>query len=398
MNGSATEGPVSPGCGDSSVEGRMSGHCCDVIVIGAGVAGSLAAFLAARAGLSVTLVEKERFPRSKVCGGCLNEKAVRLLRNSGAGEAVSASQIRSLRDMVISLHGRTVRIPMAGSVVVARDRFDESLTQLAIRAGAAFLDGSTAEILCRPASGDLEPDHRIVLIRTKQSRTTAAAGPSGDVAERTLRGRVVLACDGLGHPSLRQLPEFRSLISPRSRIGVGIICPADKSDSLYTGPDLRMAVSEHGYMGSVMRHDGLLNLAAAIESSVIRSAPTLLHAVHGILHSSRLPLPAALQAELHEPGESSGVWIRGTPPLTRTSPVVASRRILLLGDSTGYIEPFTGEGMAWAIAAAIAVQPVIRSAVATGWNQDCESEWESRFSATVGQFQGICRLFARSLR
>ena len=57
----------------------------DVIVLGAGPAGSIAAHQATLQGLSVLLVERSRFPREKACGGCLHGRAVELLGKMGLG-------------------------------------------------------------------------------------------------------------------------------------------------------------------------------------------------------------------------------------------------------------------------------------------------------------------------
>ena len=55
----------------------------DVVVIGAGPAGTMTALLLARSGIRVTLVDRKTFPRSKVCGGCLNAQAVAALADAG---------------------------------------------------------------------------------------------------------------------------------------------------------------------------------------------------------------------------------------------------------------------------------------------------------------------------
>src|SRR4051812_5069596 len=58
----------------------MAGRLWDLIVIGAGPAGAISAMLAARSGFATLLVDRKRFPRAKVCGGCLNASAVGILQ------------------------------------------------------------------------------------------------------------------------------------------------------------------------------------------------------------------------------------------------------------------------------------------------------------------------------
>ena len=71
-------------------------HDADVIVVGAGPAGSATALRLARAGASVTLVERARFPRRKVCGEYLNAGAVRALREHDVILPAPAQNLASL--------------------------------------------------------------------------------------------------------------------------------------------------------------------------------------------------------------------------------------------------------------------------------------------------------------
>ena len=68
----------------------------DAIVIGAGPAGALAAHQLAVAGVSVLLVERKSFPRYKVCGACVNQRAIKTLQRSGLADAIDALPTLSL--------------------------------------------------------------------------------------------------------------------------------------------------------------------------------------------------------------------------------------------------------------------------------------------------------------
>ena len=68
-----------------------------------------------------------------------------------------------------------------------------------------------------------------------------------------------------------------------------------------------------------------------------------------------------------------------------------------IGDAAGYIEPFTGEGMAWAMASAVAVIPLVERSVA-GDSLDLVSEWAAVHRACVGERQWTCRALAWSLK
>ena len=149
-----------------------------------------------------------------------------------------------------------------------------------------------------------------------------------------------------------------------------------------------MAVTLNGYAGVVEIENNQLNLAAAIDPTCLSRSTSPLDALANIFRSAGVPLPQELPH----------ATIKGTVPLTRSARRIAGHRLLLLGDSTGYVEPFTGEGMAWALSAATAVIPLVVSAVRDGWSEEIIDRWQSTFSGIVGSQQKICRLLSATLR
>jgi flavin-dependent dehydrogenase len=71
--------------------------------------------------------------------------------------------------------------------------------------------------------------------------------------------------------------------------------------------------------------------------------------------------------------------------------------VFVLGDAAGYVEPFTGEGMAWAFAGAEAVVPIVKRAVASHDNR-LEQDWTRVYARGIGREQRWCRVVARVLR
>src|SRR5687768_8276819 len=101
----------------------------DVVVIGAGPAGSVAALLLARRGWDVTLVEQHRFPRDKVCGECLSALGMAVLDRHGLGGRFrDAGAVPLTRSAAHSAGGRAVHLalpqPMWG---LSRRLFDSLL-------------------------------------------------------------------------------------------------------------------------------------------------------------------------------------------------------------------------------------------------------------------------------
>lgn len=111
----------------------------DVIVVGAGPGGSTAARVCARHGLKTLLIEKEKFPRYKSCGGCLSLKTVRLLDFDLT--SVLENTIYGAKFSYCLKEPFFIESNEPIAYLVMRDRFDHLLAQKAIEAGTTFLEG-----------------------------------------------------------------------------------------------------------------------------------------------------------------------------------------------------------------------------------------------------------------
>ncbi len=122
----------------------------DVAIVGSGPAGATCAAFCARAGLRTVLLERETFPREKVCGDCLNPSCTPVLERLGIGERVRALPHGTLdRVEFIAIGGEIVSIPLpAGAeIAVKRSLFDHLLMQRAAEAGAEIREGATVTAL-----------------------------------------------------------------------------------------------------------------------------------------------------------------------------------------------------------------------------------------------------------
>ncbi len=111
----------------------------DVIVVGAGPGGATASRLCAEAGLKTLVVEKERFPRYKPCGGCLSIKTVHLLGFDLS--SVIENTIYGAKFTYCSKDPFIIESADPIAFLVMRDRFDQFLVDKALESGAALLDG-----------------------------------------------------------------------------------------------------------------------------------------------------------------------------------------------------------------------------------------------------------------
>jgi flavin-dependent dehydrogenase len=332
----------------------------DVVVVGAGPAGSVSAYGLARHGLDVLLIDRETFPRWKVCGCCLNPHTLGVLSSSGLRERVMQCGPVALRQMHLAAGHRKADVPLPGWRVLSRARLDTALVEAAVDAGAFFLSHTHAAVGPELARG------RVVVLRQENRREEIVA-------------RLILAANGLGGQLLggengRQAPSV-----PDSRIGAGII--AETGPDFYQEGVIYMAYGAGGYVGLVRQEDGCLNIAAALGMNALRACRN-----PGIV-AKRLLREVAWPAV---PGLSESHW-RGTSALTRL-PSPPCARVLSVGDASGYVEPFTGEGIGWAVSSAAAVIPVAILAV-RHWQPSLADEWTA-FQRHDARRRRLCRAIA----
>lgn len=383
-----------------------SQHEWDALVIGAGLAGSLAAQRLAQSGLKTLLVDQKLFPRSKVCGCCLNARALQFLHAAGLADELMAAGMRASHAFHLRTKGKELRMPIGGGgAVLSRSRLDQLLVQSAVASGADFLPGVTATVLptllhadsqCvpHPASngpGDGPVVRRVQLQRSGHSRATLESGsgvpPSTVPSSTIVSTHVVVVADGLGGGSLHLFPELRSEAEENSRLGGGAIVSGNAAACASLEPGvIEMAVGRGGYVGAVSLEEGSVNFAAAFDASSVRAHHGLAGAAAAILAETSSPL-----SELAPTAD----WI-GTPALSRQRPCFAER-LFVVGDACGYVEPFTGEGMTWALEDAWTASPMIANAVKNR-NAAMENEWGRRHANLVRKRQRWCRTIARLLR
>ena len=155
----------------------------------------------------------------------------------------------------------------------------------------------------------------------------------------------------------------------------------------YDEGTIYMALGVDGYVGLVRVEGGRFTIAAALDPHATKRCGGVGATVARILRDAGLPDIFQVES-LH--------W-QGTPALTRRVHRLAIERALVLGDAAGYIEPFTGEGIAWAIDSAIALAPLVHRAVRS-WDHAVGTEWVKIHRKTVARRQIVCRLISRVLR
>lgn len=339
----------------------------EVAVVGAGPAGAMAALELARLGAQVLLIDRAAFPRSKVCGCCLNLRATAALREAGLDRRIAALAPRPIRRIHLAAGRARASLDLPGGVSLSRERLDAMLIDAAVEAGATFLPGARARLL--DAETGTSPGHVLELVR-------AGAEVAGLV-----RARVVVAADGLGGAfAADRLGGER--VRRGSRIGASAVL-SGSAQLDWRDETITMTIGRGGYVGAVRIEDGRWNVAAALDADAVRRHGGVGGVACAVLEEAGQPVPRDLR---------DATW-QGTPRLWRRPSRVAAGRLFVVGDAAGYVEPFTGEGMGWALTAGRALAPIALRAV-RAWEPGLAAEWTRILRREVQRGQMLCRATA----
>ena len=299
----------------------------DVIVVGAGPAGSLAAAILARAGVSVRVFERARFPRDKLCGDTLNPGALRVLSRHMPIDPILARGL-PLDGMVltgpdgVSICGRYGR-GVQGRSLTRRD-LDSFLMEHAIAAGAQVDEGVMVTAPVVDAAGAVAG----VSLRTR-----------GGTREH--RARLVIGADGRSSRVARGLRLARQPARPR-RWAIGGYFDDVEGLSGFG----EMHVRRGRYIGVAPVPGGRANACLVLPEAAARRAwgdPAAM--LQRAIDADRDLAPRFARARLAGPPQVLG-------PMAVDVPAPAVPGLLLAGDAAGFIDPMTGDGLRLALAGA----------------------------------------------
>jgi menaquinone-9 beta-reductase len=367
---------------------RPSGHAddADVIVVGAGPAGSTTAFYLAQAGLDVLMLEKCAFPREKVCGDGLTPRGVRALVAMGISVSEQDGWVRNQGLRVIGA-GKRLELPWPElssypgyGLVRPRTDLDQMLARRAQQAGAKLLEGVTV-------TGPV--------LDERTGRITGVAAKEAD-GERTYRARVIVAADG----NSSRLSVAMGLRKRDDRpLGVAVrtyyTSPRHDDDYLESWLDLwdgDRQLPGYGWIfgmgdGTSNVGLGLLNTSAAFG--------------HTDYHALLRKWLAGMPAEWGFTEENRTQPIRGAAlPMGFNRTPHYYRGLLLAGDAGGMVNPFNGEGIAYAMESGEILARTIAQALARARRSETErvlAGYPQALREAYGGYYSVGRVFVKAI-
>jgi geranylgeranyl reductase family protein len=320
------------------IEHNPPADTADVIVVGAGPAGSAAAYHLATAGLDVLMLEKTSFPREKVCGDGLTPRAVKALTTMGISTDERDGWLRNKGLRIIGGGGRIElawpdlsAFPGFGTIR-ARTDFDQLLARHAQKAGVRLLENVT---VTGPTLDE----------RTGRVTGVMARAKNHDGAEKRFGARLVVAADG----NSSRLSVSMGLHKRDDRpLGVAVrtyyTSPRHDDDyleawlDLWDGKDLLP-----GYGWIFGMGDGTSNIGLGL----LNTSDAFGHIDYRALLRRWL---SAMPAEWGFSEENRTEPVRGAAlPMGFNRTPHYTRNLMLVGDAGGMVNPFNGEGIAYAM-------------------------------------------------
>ena len=292
----------------------------DVAIVGGGPTGSTCAAFCAAAGLRTVLIEREKFPREKVCGDCINPACLPIFQRLGIATDLPKWP-HAVVDSVdfITIGGRKLRTNLPANpnrmITIKRSILDDRLLNRAREAGTQVHMEATV----------------VALHKTRESDWKI------DIVRETFRARVLVGADGRNSTVARLCNLLPRPERERIALQAHVPLPPD------FGNRIVLQLLPEGYSGQAPVNDKELNLC------LVGTPPTI----------------ASLRAwaEREFKLQRNQQW-RTITPLTRTPIPSGHENLFFIGDAARVVEPFTGEGIYYALRsgelAANAILKIIR--------------------------------------
>jgi geranylgeranyl reductase family protein len=332
----------------------------DVIVIGGGPAGSATALLLSGSGYKVALLDQARFPRDKVCGEFISPAADAILERLGVlAEIEDLSPVR-LSGVAISSYektGFTVEYPpLPGtsrpmtSLSLPRFVFDRLLIEKVVQEGVAVKEG-----------------HKVTDFIVEADRVVGVRGRDDSKTPFEFRASVVVDAGGRNAVSLRRF-DLKKKSRGSSKVALAAHWktpePLDKFCTMHISPP--------GYTGIAPTGENQVNVVLVVDKKSLRGQ-TDLHEFY-----VRAVLKNPLRRKLLDKAEVEEK-VRTVDSLAFSVRPVQTGGLVLVGDASGFIDPFTGEGIYLSLRSAEIAHDVIETALKINdFSRNSLAEYEQR--------------------
>ncbi|WP_032365249.1 geranylgeranyl reductase family protein [Rhodococcoides fascians] len=340
----------------------------DVLVVGAGPAGSSAAAWAARSGRDVVLADAAVFPRDKTCGDGLTPRAVAELDRLGLGEWVrGTARNRGLRlsgfGQELELEWPSRSFPAVGSAV-PRTELDDRIRRAAVEAGAVMAEGAKAVSVTRDGNAV-----RSVTLQTGEG--------SHDIACRTL-----IVADGVRSTLGKQLGRQWHRDTAFGVAARAYIRSA-RSDDEWISSHLELrdgaGTLQPGYGWVFPLNDGNINIGVGTLATATRPAPGALRPLLDLYTQQR-------RSEWELTGELRSV-ASALLPMGGAVSGVAGVNWAIIGDAAACVNPLNGEGIDYGLEGGRMVVDLLDHA-------DLTDAWPTLLREHYGQAFSIARRLA----
>lgn len=313
----------------------------DVVITGAGPAGSSAAIRLSNAGLRVLVLEQKKFPRAKLCGEFISPECLSHFAELKVLDSMRAEAVPIDRTVFYARNGRSVTVPSewlsAGShaIGLSRARMDERLLQRARTAGAEVR----------------EEIHVVGLLTTERTvHGVKVRGSNGDLVEVT--SRLVIDATGRTRLLAREIDKLNGRSQRRADY---VAFKAHFDNALIASGDCEIYAYRGGYGGCSRVENGLTNLCFIVSADLAKKyrgdAPDAI--MRNIVFGNSRAAACLKAARIH------GDWLAVPIESYGRADLAPADGLLTVGDAASFIDPFTGSGILMALESAKIASRVI---------------------------------------
>ncbi len=388
-------------------QGPAATRHCDVLVIGGGPSGAACAYWLASAGHDVVMVERKHYPREKTCGDGLTPRSVGQLQDMGLGDELAGAGHRfdGLRSHGF---GRTLELswpdhpslPSYGYVITRKD-LDALVAARAVKAGATVWEGTEAvepvlerglvrgaKLRSKPASGS---DAKTGPGEANGLTSSSARNETPHQIPDEVRARFLVVADGANSRFGRSLGTSRNRAYPQGLAIRGYwTSPRHDEPWIDSWMDIRdksgNVLPGYGWVFPV--GDGRVNVGIGLLSTFNQwKAVNTTH----LLQSFSEYLPPSWDVR---PETACGPATGGRLPMAMSVGPHAGPTWVVTGDAGGVINPFNGEGIAYAYESGRFAADAVHLALTTGDGMALQT-YPQRLQAEYALYYKVARAFVR---